>query len=337
MTLGPIQPSAPLQPPVAGELSLPPLGADATAPPSAGDSPPPQGAGGDTFQGGEGLPAGDRLPYLPGHGHHWPYPSASPAELAKYGYAAMMEASSAEEQCRVGLKYSRDILYAATTKNEQAVAYSTLNAYSQLGSMTSAVNLFYTTFGAVASGIPGPLGPAVGKVAMKAMEVADGSVDKCAIGLNYAATLQQNTSGVEQKLLDATMTAYGALGSASSGVGLLTTVFKAMNPWGYHMTEVVFGKTGYDAMGAVASSRDKCRIGCTFTKAVLDNTASPGEKAWAQYILDEYAKTTDTGKAVELLKNYLVKFTYPTPPYPVTSAPLPPPKPEDPAAAAPPA
>ncbi len=331
MTLGPIQPPSLIQSPVPGELSLPPLGGEMTAPPSAaGEPPPPQSIAADSFQGTE------KLPYPPGSGHGWPYPSASPVELAKYGWGAMQEASSAEEQCKIGLKYTRDILYAATNTKEQAVAFSTLNAYSQLGSMTSGVNLFYTTFQAVASGIPGPMGPAVAKVGLKCMEVADGSVDACNIGYYYASTIQQNSSGTEKKLLDATMTAYGALGSASSGVGLLKTVLKAMNPWGYHVTEVVFGKTGYDAMGAVASSKDKCRIGTTFIKAILDNTASPGEKAWAQYTLDEYGKAPDSGKAVEILKNYLVKFTGTQPPYPVTSAPLPPPKPEGPAAAAPP-
>jgi len=238
----------------------------------------------------------------------------------------MTEAKSAEEQCNTGYKYARDILYAAGTRNEQVVALSALNAYSQLVSLTSAVNLFYTTFNAVMAGIPGPMGAAAAKVALSAMSVADREKpdDSCSIAMAYATLLQQNTEGTEKKLIDTAITAYGSLGSAPAGAGLWAAVFKAMKPWGYHIVDVVMGTTGLDAMNAVKGYKDKSRVGFAFTKAILDNSASISEKAWAQYTLDEYAKAPDSGISADILRKYLTKFTSPLPPYPVTSPPLPP-------------
>ncbi len=318
MTVGPINPQAFNLPEVKTDIPVKPE-ASSDAPAGAGKIPADFEQLVDSFcAGGPGNIGGSDPP--PTYGNNWHCPQ-TPGQMAKEGWEAMKNAKSAEEQCYIGVQVAENILYATgASGTEAAISESALNAYRTLGNITSAVNLLFISLGAIAGGVHGPIGAVLGKVGHDALANATNAEDKCRVGSAFCVEIGRKSSdNTEKKLMGAALSAYSVLGSAGSAASLLDQVMQAMSPWSYAPFEVVMGKTAVGFMDSSLSSKDKCRVGYTFTRSIKENSTSPSEQNFAQLALEEYAKATDAPSAATVLRNYLVKFTQPPtfpPPWP---------------------
>ncbi|MGV8122049.1 MAG: hypothetical protein AB2L14_19995 [Candidatus Xenobiia bacterium LiM19] len=328
MTVGPINQQAFNLPEVKTDIpsnaQLPPAStgsADASSEPQIGAGAVPADFEKlvDSFcAGGPGNIGGSEPP--PTYENHWGCPQ-SPGQMAKEGWAAMKNAKSAEEQCYIGVQVAENILYAnGASGTESAIAEATLGAYGNLKNINSAVKLLFVSLGAIAGGVQGPIGVALGRVGHDALVNATDSEEKCRVASAFCVEIARKSGdSTEQKLVGAALSAYSVMGSAGSASSLLDRVMQAMTPWSYAPFEVVMAKTAVGFIDNSLSAKDKCRVGYTFTRSIKDNSSSSSEKEFAQMALDEYAKAKDAPTAAIILRKYLAKFTEPPtfpPPWP---------------------
>jgi len=246
--------------------------------------------------------------------------------IASEGRAAMQNAKNAAEQCYIGEDAAGRIHRSSSKSSlENAIAEATLKSYPSLKNIESAVKLLAVSLGAIAGGVQGPVGFVLGRVGHDAFANAVTPDDRCVIGTSFCLQIA-NRSGdsTERKLAEAALGAYPHMGTSGSASFMLDRIMQSMSPWGYGPFEPVMGKTAVDIMDRSMLVKDRCAVGYSFTKTIMDNTASSSEKQMAQAALNDFAKSPDAASGAAVLRKYLVKFTS-APPVPPSATNPPPP------------